>query len=305
MKTDAAISVLAVDGGQSAIRVRDSAGGGGVVPGVSWHGPRTLRATAAAIADAWRIAGSHPVDVAVLGLTTVPDDEGCAHLARLVADELGADRVVVCDDGISSHAGAFAGGWGVALSVGTGVACATRGPADAVPDLLGGHGYLLGDEGGAYWIGRAGIAAALRAADGRGPSTLLVSAAESRFGAVRGIPIRIHSSERAVDEIAHFAPEVLAAARAGDPVATAVVDDAVDELALVARAARRHAGSHAATPLVILGRLGAELDHRIVERLGDDPGVFDARAPLGDALDGAMLLAHSPADDGIHVWTRG
>ena len=235
----------------------------------------------------------------------MPDDEGCAHLARLVADELGADRVVVCDDGISSHAGAFAGGWGVALSVGTGVACATRGPADAVPDLLGGHGYLLGDEGGAYWIGRAGIAAALRAADGRGPSTLLVSAAESRFGAVRSVPI-LSTPERAVDEIAHFAPEVLAAAHAGDPVATAVVDDAVDELALVARAARRHAGSHAATPLVILGRLGAELiAGSSSDSLGDDPGLFDARAPLGDALDGAMLLAHSPADDGIHVWTRG
>ena len=242
----------------------------------------------------------------MLGLTTVPDDEG-ARTSRDSWPMSSAPTGSWCATTASVRTPApLRGGWGVALSVGTGVACATRGPADAVPDLLGGHGYLLGDEGGAYWIGRAGIAAALRAADGRGPSTLLVSAAESRFGAVRSIPIRIHSSERAVDEIAHFAPEVLAAAHAGDPVATAVVDDAaVDELALVARAARRHAGSHAATPLVILGRLGAELDRRIVERLGDDPGLFDARAPLGDALDGAMLLAHSPADDGIHVWTRG
>ena len=60
------------------------------------------------------------------------------------------------------------------------------------------------------------------------------------------------------------------------------------------------------TPLATLD--DHELLHRLsplVEQLGDDPGVFDARAPLGDALDGAMLLAHSPADDGIHVWTRG
>lgn len=305
MTTDAAMRVLAVDGGQSAIRVRDSSGTAAVVAGVSWHGPRTIAATAAAIVEAWRVAGARPVDAAVLGLTTVPDDEGCAHLARLVADELAADRVVVCDDGLTTHAGAFGGGWGVALSVGTGVACATRGPAGAAPHLLGGHGYLLGDEGGAYWIGRAGIAAALRAADDRGPSTSLASAAESRFGAVSGIPIRLHSSERTVDEIAHFAPEVLAAARTGDAVALTIVEAAVDELALTARAARRRAGAHAATPLAILGRIGAELGPRIVDRLSDNPGAFDAREPLGDALDGAMLLAHSPAGNGLHVWTRG
>ncbi|MEU1971989.1 BadF/BadG/BcrA/BcrD ATPase family protein [Microbacterium sp. NPDC019599] len=304
MTPDAAIRVLAVDGGQSAVRVRHSSGGAAEVPGISWHGPRTLEATAAAIVEAWRVAGAPLVHAAVLGLTTVPDEEGCAHLAGLVAEELGADRIVVCDDGVTTHAGAFAGDWGVALSVGTGVACATRGPADAAPVLLGGHGYLLGDEGGAYWIGRGGVAAALRAADGRGPSSTLVSAAESRFGAVRGIPIRLHSSERAVDEIAHFAPEVLAAARAGDPVAAAIVDEAVDELALLARVARP-AGAQVATPLVILGRLGADLAPQVVDRLNADPGAFDARVPLGDALDGAMLLAHSPAGNGLHVWTRG
>ncbi|MDF2574293.1 MAG: ATPase [Agromyces sp.] len=305
MTRDVALRLLAVDGGQSAMRVRHSSGGTAEVPGISWHGPRTLEATAAAIVEAWRAAGAPPVDAAVLGLTTAPDDEDCAHLAGLVAEELGADRIVVCDDGVTTHAGAFAGGWGVALSAGTGVACATRGPADAAPRLLGGHGYLLGDEGGAYWIGRAGIAAALRAADGRGPSTALVSAAESRFGAVRGIPIRLHSSERAVDEIAHFAPAVLAATRAGDAVAAAIVDAAVAELALLARAAHRHAGAEDATPLVVLGRLGAELAPQIVDRLSDDSDSFHARAPLGDALDGAMLLAHSPAGNGLHVWTRG
>ncbi|MFH8252727.1 N-acetylglucosamine kinase [Microbacterium sp. B2969] len=304
--TDAAPRVLAVDGGQSTIRVRHSSGLGAVVPGVSWRGPSTVPATAAAILDSWRLAGAEPVDVAVLGLTTVPDDgEGSARLAQLVADGLKTDRIVLCDDGLTSHAGAFGGDWGVALSIGTGVACAVRGPEQATTRLVGGHGYLLGDEGGAFWIGRAGIVAALRAADGRGPSTALGAAAEARFGAASGIPIRLHSSERAVDEIAHFAPEVLTAARHGDAVAQGIVDDAVAELALVARTARRDAGAHDGTPLVILGRLGAELAPRVVERLSDDPDAFAPRAPLGDALDGALLLAHSAADDGLHIWTRG
>ncbi|WP_433218673.1 N-acetylglucosamine kinase [Dactylosporangium sp. CS-047395] len=36
-----------------------------------------------------------------------------------------------------------------------------------------GYGWLLGDEGSAVWIGRAGLRAVLRALDGRGPATAL------------------------------------------------------------------------------------------------------------------------------------
>ena len=37
----------------------------------------------------------------------------------------------------------------------------------------GGWGYLLGDEGGGFWIGRAALSAVVRQFDGRGPATLL------------------------------------------------------------------------------------------------------------------------------------
>lgn len=301
----AATRILAVDGGQSAVRVRLSSGGAASAPGVSWRGPETLASVAATIIDSWREAGAEPVDTAVLGLTTVPSDRAeYARLAKLVSDGVGADRVVVCDDGITSHAGAFHGGWGIALSVGTGVACALRGPADSAVRLIGGHGYLLGDEGGAYWIGRAGLGAALRAGDGRGPDTLLARAAEAQFGTLSGIPIRIHSSDRAVDEIAHFAPTVLAAAAGDDPVAMNIIDTAVDELALVARAARERIGEPDRAPLVILGRLGAALRPRVVERLSADADAFDPRSPLGDALDGAFVISQAGAA-GLYTWRRG
>jgi N-acetylglucosamine kinase-like BadF-type ATPase len=302
--TVAAARVLAVDGGQSAVRVRLSSGGSAIAPGVSWGGTDTLAAVATTIIESWRAAGARPVDTAVLGLTTVPGDRAaCARLAELVSDGVGVDRVVVCDDGITSHAGAFHGGWGIALSVGTGVACALRGPGDSTTRLIGGHGFLLGDEGGAYWIGRAGLGAALRAADGRGPGTLLVRAAEAQFGALSDMPIRIHSSDRAVDEIAQFAPTVLAAAD-DDPVAMGIVNAAVSELALVARAAREGMGASDRTPFVILGRLGAELRPRIVERLRAEADDFDPRSPLGDALDGAFVISQSGAA-GLYTWERG
>src|SRR4030095_12707011 len=37
----------------------------------------------------------------------------------------------------------------------------------------GGWGYVLGDEGSGYWIGRAALRAVLREADKRGPETSL------------------------------------------------------------------------------------------------------------------------------------
>jgi N-acetylglucosamine kinase-like BadF-type ATPase len=43
----------------------------------------------------------------------------------------------------------------------------------AGPHGQGGWGYLLGDEGGGFWIGRSALTAVVRQFDGRGPATLL------------------------------------------------------------------------------------------------------------------------------------
>ena len=43
----------------------------------------------------------------------------------------------------------------------------------------GGWGYVLGDEGSGYWIGRAALRAVLREADRRGPATQLTGCCSS------------------------------------------------------------------------------------------------------------------------------
>ena len=155
--------VLGVDGGQSSIRLRHSSGERVVeVAGVSHQEGDTIELVAAAIAGGWRDGGFDPVDLVVLGLTTAPLDPGDSdRLCRLVGAATGAAEVWLADDAVTAHAGALSMGWGISLSAGTGVACLAR-PANRPPRLIGGHGFLLGDEGGAFWIGREGLRAVLR-----------------------------------------------------------------------------------------------------------------------------------------------
>ncbi|MCY7418577.1 MAG: hypothetical protein LH650_08800, partial [Chloroflexi bacterium] len=257
---------LGVDGGQSGIRLRHSSGDQIVeVEGVSRLEGDTGADVAAAIASAWRASGFEPVDRAVLGLSTAPTDAASrGRLCALVCGELGADEVWLADDAVTTHAGALSMGWGVSVVAGTGVACLAV-PERGTPSLIGGHGYLLGDEGGAFWIGSAGLRAVLRAFDGRGPATALSAPAAARFDGLGDLGDRIHSARRPVNDIAQFARDVFAAADAGDTVAVVIVDDAADELLTLvrggappppARAAPQHGAPAARPPAPAGGRGG-------------------------------------------------
>jgi glucosamine kinase len=300
------MAVLGVDGGQTAIRIRHSAGEHDVeLAGVSRHEGDTIGAVAAAVADGWRAVGSRPVDRVVLGLTTAPSDHsGADRLCELVAGSVGALEVWLADDAVTSHAGALSGCPGVSIVAGTGVACLAV-PDHGTPRIIGGHGFLLGDEGGGFWIGRAGIRAALRAGDGRDPPTALTRVAERRFGPVSDIHVRVHDVERPIAVMAAFARDVLEAAAARDGVAGGILDHAADELALLARAGAAWVGG-TEVPIALGGRLLATgpLRERLDRRLADLDVV--AREPDGSALDGAVRLGVL-ADPGryghlIHTW---
>ena len=183
---DAAVTieprVLAVDGGQSGIRVRHSADSHTIeAPGTSRTADTDAR-VADAVVDAWQALGRPAVDRVVLGMTTAPvDPERAPALARSVGEAISAPEAWACDDSVTSHAGALSLGWGVSLAAGTGVACLAV-PATGEPRIIGGHGYLLGDEGGGFWIGRRGLPAALRASEGRAEPTTLRSVPRADSG---------------------------------------------------------------------------------------------------------------------------
>ena len=306
------ISVLGVDAGQSAVRVRHSRTDDViVVDGVSRLEGDPVDALADAVAIAVREGNFGGVERVVVGATTAPaDDESNDRLCGLVARTTGATEVWVTDDAVTSHAGALSLGWGVSLIAGTGVACLAA-PRDRAARIFGGHGFLIGDEGGAFWIGRRALRDVLRAQEGwaENDAAELTKAARVRFGSLAGLHIHLHNAERPVNAIAQFAQDVLDVASSGDPLAAAIVDEAATELVALARAACSWAKDQEPVPLALGGRL-LVAESSLRRRLDD--GIARAEVPArtrtadADGVDGAVLLGMQgiPAhyDNLVHRW---
>lgn len=184
---------------------------------------------------------------------------------------------------------------GTLLIAGTGSACA-RMAGHAMARYVGGHGWLLGDEGSAFWLGRQAVRALLTAADGRvaeGELTALVRDALAAWPAPHR-PAGRRTTEWVIDVVtasepvrmANLAPLVGAAAAAGDPVAADIVRRAAAHLAdLVATV--RSPGD--AGPIVFTGGVltpGTPVDTALRGLLAER---FDA--PVRAALDGAAGAA--------------
>ena len=180
-----AVGVDAGGTGSRAVVVRD-----GVVVARRDLGPINVLLHADAVD---RLAGAVTdagAAAAGFGLAGLRSDEHARELTAELARRTGA-RVVVGDDTDAALAGAFAGRPGIVVIAGTGSGAAGRDAAGRTV-RVGGHGFLLGDEGGGYWIGREAVRAALRAADGTGPATALTAVVERAFGSLTGAETLVH-----------------------------------------------------------------------------------------------------------------
>lgn len=292
--------VLGVDGGGSrcaAVLARPVAGGrlqilgrgaGGTAnPRVAGHETARssiMTAVHAAFADAGLEV--RPLAAACFGLAGVglaaDRDAVLAWATQLPV----ADRMLVVADGMLPFADDAAEPWGVVLIAGTGSLALARPrgaalTAEIEADRCGGWGPLLGDEGSGYAIALQALKAAMRAADGRGPDTILREAFLRRFAAARAADLVAHVHAPGVGrrEIAAAAREVLAAADVGDPVAVAIVTTAAADLAAHVRTlVDRNQFATGVYPLRVTGGLltaSAALRRLVVEGLtatGHEPG---------------------------------
>ena len=142
-----------------------------------------------------------------------------------------AESVVVTGDAQPVLAAASSDNVGIALICGTGSLAWGRNSAGEIA-RCGGWGYLLGDEGSAYWIAKAGLSAAMRSADGRGEPTVLLARfqEELRAASTDEMIEHVYSLRMTRERLAGLAPIVLEAANS-DPTARQIIADAAGELA--------------------------------------------------------------------------
>lgn len=98
---------------------------------------------------------------------------------------------------------------------------------------IGGHGWLLGDEGAGFWVGREAVRSLLRALDGlvaEGPLATLVRDHLGVDGGDERAAVINASHAQSPLALAALSPLVEQAHRAGDPEAAAIVASAVDHL---------------------------------------------------------------------------
>jgi N-acetylglucosamine kinase-like BadF-type ATPase len=201
-----------------------------------------LAALEKGIAGALRNAAADAAEVRLVsaGLAGVDFDGQGEDEAREILREAGYPRSVLRGDMVIAHAGALGGKPGVMALSGTGAVFLGLSP-DGTWAKGGGWGYLFGDEGSAWWIGREALSAAARAFDGRGPATSLLAMVSRALGIsdfAQAIT-RVYVENLEPRGIAALSRLVEEAANAGDAVASNILEAAGRELALGAEAVIR------------------------------------------------------------------
>jgi len=238
--------VVGADGGNSKTDVVLSTVDGEVLAQVQGDGTRPhvigMDRTAqdlVALVDRAREHAGLPADARIrvgafyLANVDIPADEQAARAAlrqlRVV------DELTVHNDTFAVLRAGSVHGWGVAVTAGAGVNAVGVHPGGDVARFLS-LGDITGDWGGGHAVGVAGLGAAVRAEDGRGPDTKLTIRVAEHFSLANAeaVALAIHHHEIPYAAVHTLAPVVFETASAGDPVAREIVVRLGDEVATMA-----------------------------------------------------------------------
>ena len=321
-------AVLAVDGGNSKTDVALVAADGSLLAAV--RGPTTshqavglaegLRRLTELVESAARQGGLNPTarPIASLGVHALAGADFVADI-RMLERGLGetglTGRDVVINDCIGALWAGATDGWGIALVCGAGINAAAVAPDGRVA-RFDGVGDISGDWGGGNAVAMAGLGAAVRARDGRGPRTALERTVPAHFGLTRPAALTRALYDRRIsqDRIGELSPVVFGAAMEGDGAARAIADRLADEIVAMAGAMLRRLRLTRLDPEIVLGGgvfRTPDLDFRSrieagVHAIAPRARVVRAEAPpvAGAALLGLDALVGGLADPAVGAKVR-
>jgi N-acetylglucosamine kinase-like BadF-type ATPase len=198
---------------------------------------------------------------------------------------------------------------GTVSVVGTGVVTLSVGKGGV--SRVDGWGHLIGDAGSAYWLGRAGLEAAMMSHDGRISDTSLRQMLYEKFSSPEDAYMDLQQDPSRVSRIALLAKTVLEMSE-HDETARVLVNQASSELALSAVTAARRSGElDRENPkfswsggMMQNEALRSGFMSEVVKLVPD--AVF--QHPLGEAILGVSLLPKIPETsalrESVHLATR-
>lgn len=255
------------------------------------------------LAAADRLIGRRePLAAAVIGASGIEVGSERQQQGRhLAASALGLpeERLLVTGDETTALQGAFTDGCGLLLICGTGTIAIGRNAAGARARCAG-WGWLLDQAGSTHDIGRDGLAASLRMADGRQPDGPLREHLWRQLGldpqesqAPQRLKALVVTPGFAPAGIAALAPTIDRLAQAGDAEAIAIVERSSEALVTMAVTLSEHLEL---TAPAVCG-VGGGFEHLVCLRRGFRLGLARrlpgarVQKPAADACQGALLLA--------------
>jgi glucosamine kinase len=185
----------------------------------------------------------------------------------------------ITSDAAIANLGAHNGQDGAILIIGTGSVGYVKVGASVF--TIGGYGFPISDEGSGAALGLSAMRHALRSLDGRTKPTPLSTTVIDRFeGSISRIVTWMDSA--IPRDYAAFAPLVMDCAEAGDEIALSIVEDASLHVERFIETIFRRGAPRLALVGGVANRYRPWLRERTVSRLS---------LPLGDALEGALILA--------------
>ena len=302
--TSTVIRVAGADAGGShtaavvtdgALRVlgRAEGPGGAVRPGAV---DASADAIVDTIGDALHSAGGGQLVACVVGAAGAGDAAVQAALADALRARGTPAHTTVTTDADVAFASAFPEGPGILVLAGTGSIALARGTAGG-RHRVGGRGWRVGDEGSGYALGRAGLAAVVRALERRGPETALAGSIPAALGLRDGADLVAWAGRAEPRAIAALGAMVQQAAEVGDAVAGGLLDTAADDLVAHVLALRPHFADDRAVPVVLSGGAlvaSRPLRARVLARLGARASWTTVRDVEVDGAVGAARIALRP-----------
>lgn len=202
--------------------------------------------------------------------------------------------VVITHDARLALAAGTPEGWGVAVLCGTGSMVYGEDSRGQIA-RADGWGYLLGDDGSGYAIGRAALRAVARAADGRGPQTALTEAILEHWSLAQPQDLigHVYKSAQRTD-IAALAALTQTAALQGDAVAEAILQAAGRELAVSVEAVAHRLKLTGAIPCALTGSVilkGQSVRAAFVAATVERGLTLSPLTPVHEPAQGAIRLA--------------